>query len=429
MIKSSANNVAKSKKEIAKGHEKSVSNVGHFGIIVDFLMRAVQLISLAHIALSLIAIIIALVIIEILIRVAEEERYDFSACQSLDRNFHHVMIPNTTCRFKAEEWDTTYKINGLGLRDEEISPQKNRFRILLLGDSFAQGYGVAQEETFGEVLESQGANLEVINSGVFGYSPLIEYLYLKKRGLAFKPDLVILEFSLTDFFEDRLRFGELKLSYPDKSDEEIKKLIREGNIEFDWNRISSQGRAVNVTKLQELVFKIKQSLKKNFRIYKIVADLWEKRDEVQQDVIYQGNIDRDILALVRGDKINDKNWEKLWELPIEHVQLVKKELDRAGIPLVVVAIPDAFEVSIREWPGRKSLEIPSDFLDPRGDWQDELSKRLTEFNIPLVNLISDFRQSNTYPLYFDSDGHFRQSGHRLAASVILRELVKYFDLQ
>lgn len=432
MIKARRDRVTKSEKKVAEGKEISraflrISGFGfsHFGIILNILSLTVQKISVAHLVVSIIAVVIALTMVEVLIRIYEEEKYDFSACQSLDRDFHHVMIANSVCRFKTEEWDVMYKINSLGLRDEEALIEKtDRFRILLLGDSFAQGYGVEAEESFGEVLESllnqsDTAHYEVINAGVFGYSPLTEYLYLRQVGIKFDPDMVILAVSLTDFFEDRQRFSELKLSNPGMDDQQIKKLISDGKAQFVWTTSS-------VSKSRELVFKLKRFLRKNVKTYEIVADYWGKEDIVQQDVIHQGDIDRDILALVRGDKIDDSDWEKLWELPTEHIFLMKRFLDDEGIALVVVAIPDAFLVSDREWPGRKSLGVAREFSDPRGDWQKELSRRLTKQSILFIDLLDDFRQSGVYPLFFSVDGHFRASGHRLAASIIYRELVKHF---
>lgn len=428
MIKSGAYDVAKSKKKVAESNKKSFLEI-HLGKILNFLRLRVQQIPIGKVAVSFGAVILALIIIETSLRIIEDEKYDFSACQSLDRDFHHVMVPGSVCRFKTDEWDVTYKINRFGLRDEEINLEKGqKNRILLLGDSFVQGHGVEAEESFGEVLETKlfGEELgyEVISAGVFGYSPMVEYLYLRKEGLKFKPDLVVLALTLTDFWEDRQRFSELRLSYPGKNDGQIQELIPRGEAVFDWGKINRGGTlAPELSALDETLFKIKQFLKKNFRIYRLLADFWDKQDRVKvQDIEYQGDIDRDIIALVRGEKISDSNWEKLWQLPLAHILFAKNFLDDMGIPLLVVAIPDAFAVSEKEWPGRSGLAIPSQFRDPRGDWQMELSKRLADLGIPFINLLDDFRKSDNFPLYFSLDGHFRQSGHSLAALVIFREL-------
>lgn len=94
------------------------------------------------------------------------------------------------------------KINSLGLRDREHPYDKPAGvrRILVLGDSYAWGYGVSNEETFSEVLEQrfveEHANWEVLNSGVSGWGTDQEYLYLLHEGFRYGPDLVVVAFYL-----------------------------------------------------------------------------------------------------------------------------------------------------------------------------------------------------------------------------------------
>ena len=66
-------------------------------------------------------------------------------------------------------------INSKGLRDREYAYERaaDVGRILVLGDSYAWGYGVADDEVFTEVLEAKLAaderRWEVINTGVSGW--------------------------------------------------------------------------------------------------------------------------------------------------------------------------------------------------------------------------------------------------------------------
>lgn len=77
------------------------------------------------------------------------------------------------------------------------------FRILLLGDSQAFGWGVTYEETTGALLEreltAQGRSVEVLNAGVPGYNAAQEAAYLATLGPAFKPDCVLVLFTGNDF--------------------------------------------------------------------------------------------------------------------------------------------------------------------------------------------------------------------------------------
>lgn len=91
-------------------------------------------------------------------------------------------------------------INSKGLRDREYPYAKppGVKRILVLGDSYTWGYGVEDDAIFTEVLERRlakdGANWEVLNSGVSGWGTDQEYLWFKREGVKYQPDLVIVAF-------------------------------------------------------------------------------------------------------------------------------------------------------------------------------------------------------------------------------------------
>ena len=102
--------------------------------------------------------------------------------------------------WKATTLDQKLTINSQGLRDREYpyaKPAGTR-RLLVLGDSFTWGYGVADDEIFTEVLErrfeNNQLNWEVLNTGVSGWSTDQEYLFLTDEGFRYQPDLVLLAF-------------------------------------------------------------------------------------------------------------------------------------------------------------------------------------------------------------------------------------------
>ena len=98
--------------------------------------------------------------------------------------------------------------NSFGYRDREIPIKKGKdtIRILVVGDSVTFGHGVLSEETYPERLERllneklNRYHFDVINTAVPGNSPFQEY-YDLKRGLVFKPDVVIIQFALNDLVE------------------------------------------------------------------------------------------------------------------------------------------------------------------------------------------------------------------------------------
>lgn len=98
--------------------------------------------------------------------------------------------------------------NSHGYRDYEYDVQKSRqtFRVVVIGDSIAQGYGVELDETFAKVLEKRlgqyklgvGPKVEVIIFARAGYSTSQELIVLNEEALAFSPDLIVWSYVLND---------------------------------------------------------------------------------------------------------------------------------------------------------------------------------------------------------------------------------------
>jgi hypothetical protein len=97
-----------------------------------------------------------------------------------------------------------YTINGHGLRDEEREyvAGPGVFRLLILGDSFAEGFSVSFEKSVGRVLERLLARpaprIEVINGATVGYSTDQEYLFYHDEGSRYSPQVVLLFFYYND---------------------------------------------------------------------------------------------------------------------------------------------------------------------------------------------------------------------------------------
>ena len=89
--------------------------------------------------------------------------------------------------------------NDLGFRGPNWSQEKpaHVFRIALIGDSHAFGYGVAFEDTVGEVLtkilsDKHSISVEVMNFGVNGFNSLQQEAVLSDIALNYDPSLVVI---------------------------------------------------------------------------------------------------------------------------------------------------------------------------------------------------------------------------------------------
>lgn len=94
-----------------------------------------------------------------------------------------------------------YHYNHAGFRDVDHTLEKppGTTRIVVLGDSVTEGYGVEWSQTFPRQLQTQiGDRCEVITIAQQGINTLQEVDLFKREGLQYHPDLVILNFILND---------------------------------------------------------------------------------------------------------------------------------------------------------------------------------------------------------------------------------------
>jgi len=115
----------------------------------------------------------------------------------------YVHDPALIHRMKPNQRSYTHSFpvqtNSFGLRDREFSlqPSADTIRVICLGDSITFGAGVRSEETYPKQLEvllnaDRPGRYEVINAGVSAYDTWQEVDYLKRDGLRFKPNLVVI---------------------------------------------------------------------------------------------------------------------------------------------------------------------------------------------------------------------------------------------
>jgi hypothetical protein len=101
----------------------------------------------------------------------------------------------------SSEYDVHLQYNSRGMRGPVFPYDKPQgtYRVVVLGDSFIDGYSVNQQDRVTEDLSSMLAKqlqrpVDVIPMGVAGYSNDQELLWLESEGFKYHPDLVILMF-------------------------------------------------------------------------------------------------------------------------------------------------------------------------------------------------------------------------------------------
>lgn len=128
----------------------------------------------------------------------------FSLIQ-LDSELGYTIKPNL--RYYKEDKDEHYTTNSLGARSKhEYHPDKNKYKILFVGDSFTFGDYVDDSEIYPTILQSLDKNIQVFNFAVSGYGIDQMYIMLKKRIDEIKPNMVIVAFISDDMYRSTLKF-------------------------------------------------------------------------------------------------------------------------------------------------------------------------------------------------------------------------------
>lgn len=108
--------------------------------------------------------------------------------------------------------DIEYRIGAHGFRDRDRRRQKESgvYRVAVLGDSVAFGYGVAVEDGFVarmETLLGESKRVEVLNFAVSGFNPYNEAELFRGVVRDFEPDLTLVQFCVNDLNDPRFHFG------------------------------------------------------------------------------------------------------------------------------------------------------------------------------------------------------------------------------
>lgn len=154
-----------------------------------------------------VSVVVALLVAELFLRAFDPigiSYYAEMARYAKDRVPDPVLLyrhpRSTTRRYQGVE----VRYNEAGLRDDPISPKADgEWRVLVLGDSIAFGWGVEQEKTFSSVLQRLLAEelhrpVRVINTGVCSYNTVMELAWLREHGYALQPDLILLVYVTND---------------------------------------------------------------------------------------------------------------------------------------------------------------------------------------------------------------------------------------
>ena len=157
-----------------------------------------------------------------------------------------------------------FSTNAFGMHDEPVTLEKpeGTFRIALLGASMDMGWGVKYQDTYANRLQdwltarasekgSAGPRrFEVLNFAVAAYSPLQRLETLRRRVLAFRPDMVIYSATTLDVRLTEIHLCDMLPKGVDLQYDFVKELISEAKLAPSDLRIDAEGQSIYKDRLK-----------------------------------------------------------------------------------------------------------------------------------------------------------------------------------
>jgi len=282
-------------------------------------------------------------------------------------------------RYAGRDGETiTVNHDGYRGRRHPRAPTPGVTRVVMLGDSVTFGTGVGDGETFSHLLDAR-PDLEVLNLGVDGYGTDQELIRLEREGLAFGPQVVILNFCVrNDYFDNALPVA----LYDGRSPKPYFTLAGAGLTRHDAHLVLSRPQRVAVALMEKSYL-----LNALLRVGGAPPDaLGEGRDEADW-----GDRRQAVLA----------DFPRAAEITRRLVLTMAERSASAGAAFVVLIHPDR-----RAWSGDETMVTP---LTAAGLGRTHLVTMGAHYRA---------RKLSFEELTLDRLGHLSPRGHAVASEVI-----------
>ncbi|MDW3192574.1 MAG: hypothetical protein R8G66_09415 [Cytophagales bacterium] len=372
--------------------------------------------------LALVSISITIGLIELVLRILFSSNQAFLVNHHQDRSFIHRNpywgswhYPNNEVRHQSDCFDAIYHTNSIGLKAEDINPE--RPNIVLLGDSYLEGYGVSNEETIVHFLDStfqdQYNFLPFASSGGFG--TVNEYALYENFARHYEPKLVVLFWLNYNDLYDNL--NSIRKGFLDE----------EGNYLFE--RMNSKQEVLALIDNmgepevldQKVGFYTFRLAQRGFRSLQHVSQYWTN---------VKGNF-KDAIGQVYAKEVTP-NLEKAYVISEQVIIDLQHAVQRDSAQLVIVNLFDPYQVD-DGW--LKVMEEKLDSPMDAGFPNQKIATICEKHNIPYYSLyeptMEKIRQDQLeFPYFnFSCDNHLTKKGNLWVSKLVSEYLEEHQLLQ
>ena len=278
-----------------------------------------------------------------------------------------------------------------------------------MGDEHVFAANVEESETFCHILQAYlqsrtELRVEVINGGVIGYCPLLNYLQYRHHFMSLQPDLVLQMFELGDIADDH----------------QYRRVVRlnDADVPLLCTHHSFREKENSTTSFWDKVLTVRW----------LKGELGNLPEPATSD---EDSTDLDVGS-ARYAWV--KQIPSSWNTPIKHALSplihLQQCVENHHAEFLTVVIPNPWQVSTAASQNEKlriRYSIPANTLYPDGIPQEVISRYCIEKQIPFLDALPYFRQQpSSEELFLDDSTRLSKTGHELMARLLAHKVISSY---
>jgi hypothetical protein len=373
----------------------------------------------ANISMTLIAVAVSLVVLEGLVRwvalapprLAGAE-HGVKPLVTFDQTLETRYIPNVSTRVKSpwNEYDVTYRTNRLGLRGADFpEKQPGQLRILAVGNSFVEGWGVEENETFTSVAEnllsSSGEkndhprSVRIVNGGISGYGAAQAYLNSRRLWSAVAPDIVLMVYVGTMVSAD---YKYLKIAAKDRNGI-AQGLSADAVLQGGTGQAGDAGAPTTIPWVE--------TASRWSALVRLVNSRFANQTEINS--IKPGDPYSDLLAVYR----EESDAQQMLQPTLQHVSALADWTRQNGAKFIFLYLPMPFQLSEKAWnQGRKAYRMSGVGNDREKDTVRQFCIARELDCLFSDDVLSKATSKDARSVFYAYDFHLTAEGNRIVGS-------------
>jgi lysophospholipase L1-like esterase len=333
--------------------------------------------------------------------------------------FRYEPNASTMVRSPYGEFQVTYQTNELGLRDERAgaSDDDSALRVLALGNSLVEGWGVAERDRFTDVAEAlmaEGApparRVRIFNAGLSGYGAAQDYLLFQELNRSVKPHVVVFFYVGTMVHFDRTYLRDAELDGSGLTTGlSVDAILKGGTNKPDG--ASNQPPASPMMR----------ALAAHSALVRTVMAALAARSE--RNRIKAGDPDTDLLAGVRAEA---NALPALHDPSLRHVAAIAQLARESNVRFILMHLPLPHQLSAVEWSGRSAYGLDQRVYPApdRALVESFCASHKLECFAAHDALKGQIEAREGEPLFYRYDFHPNRAGNALIGRWLAEELTK-----